>query len=259
MRKSPKTWAQRLHSLYRLHRWIGITAALFVLWLAISGLALNHSPDLKLGQRHVTSPSVLQRYGVSVTSADTGYQVGLDWVAEADGVLMINTHPVAEITSAPVGAAQVGMFWFVAGKHWLILADPEGQVIEQVSRSALPHAIEGITYDAEFLRIQGEGRQSRSNLDLDGWQPDSMPFDAVTAKPLPDELRQRLENQARARHVTWERLLLDLHTGRYFGPLGVIIIDIAAILMTLLALSGLLLWLRYMNRQRQLKKRRKTQ
>ncbi len=44
--------------------------------------------------------------------------------------------------------------------------------------------------------------------------------------------------------VTWDRLLLDLHTGRFFGHLGPYVMDLAAILLLLLAVSGGYNWLK---------------
>jgi uncharacterized iron-regulated membrane protein len=39
-------------------------------------------------------------------------------------------------------------------------------------------------------------------------------------------------------------VILDLHSGRLFGRIGVWLFDIAAILLILLALSGTLIWMK---------------
>lgn len=44
--------------------------------------------------------------------------------------------------------------------------------------------------------------------------------------------------------VTWDRVLLDLHTGRFFGEAGIYVMDAAAILLLLLALSGIYNWIK---------------
>ena len=44
--------------------------------------------------------------------------------------------------------------------------------------------------------------------------------------------------------LTLERVLLDLHSGRVLGSAGVLLVDAAAILFLLLAISGLWLWSR---------------
>ena len=41
--------------------------------------------------------------------------------------------------------------------------------------------------------------------------------------------------------VNWERVLLDLHSGRLFGPWGVRLVDAMALLFAVLAVSGLII------------------
>ena len=44
--------------------------------------------------------------------------------------------------------------------------------------------------------------------------------------------------------LTAERWLQDLHSGRFFGTPGVVIVDVASLLMLILAGTGLMLWWR---------------
>jgi len=39
-------------------------------------------------------------------------------------------------------------------------------------------------------------------------------------------------------------VLLDLHSGRIFGPVGVLVYDLLALTLGFLAISGLVLWFR---------------
>jgi len=41
-----------------------------------------------------------------------------------------------------------------------------------------------------------------------------------------------------------ERLLLDFHSGRIFGPVGVLVYDLLALAVGFMAISGLVLWFR---------------
>ena len=54
-----------VHRLRIWHRSIGALAALFLLMLAITGILLNHNLDLKLEQRHLDWPWLLEHYGVA--------------------------------------------------------------------------------------------------------------------------------------------------------------------------------------------------
>ncbi|MBL1432554.1 MAG: hypothetical protein COB94_003805 [Gammaproteobacteria bacterium] len=45
--------------------------------------------------------------------------------------------------------------------------------------------------------------------------------------------------------ISWERMLLDLHSGRVFGRYGIYVMDFAAIGLLVLSCTGLWIWLRH--------------
>ena len=47
--------------------------------------------------------------------------------------------------------------------------------------------------------------------------------------------------------ISWERLLLDIHSGRVLGSLGVVLVDLMALLFMLMAASGVWIWSRRRN------------
>ena len=58
------------------------------------------------------------------------------------------------------------------------------------------------------------------------------------------------QKQYRSRFLNWERVILDAHSGRLFGNIGVIFMDIVAIMLILLSISGIYIWLRYAKSKR---------
>jgi len=59
----------------------------------------------------------------------------------------------------------------------------------------------------------------------------------------PLNLQQALITQVSEQIIPVERLLLDLHSGRLFGIWGVYFMDLIAILILILAATGLFMWL----------------
>jgi hypothetical protein len=57
---------------------------------------------------------------------------------------------------------------------------------------------------------------------------------------LPPSLRAVLPG--RDAWLSWERVLLDLHSGRLGGRLGVWLMDFAGLMLCLLGLSGVTMW-----------------
>lgn len=60
--------------------------------------------------------------------------------------------------------------------------------------------------------------------------------------PLADQELLRFQQLFRGRILPWERVILDLHSGRIFGPWGPWLMDAAAILLLFLAGSGVSIW-----------------
>jgi len=67
---------------------------------------------------------------------------------------------------------------------------------------------------------------------------------------LMDASRQRIYEHSRGKGLSWERVMLDLHSGRLFGTAGVWVVDVAAVLLLFLALSGFVLWYQHMRVKR---------
>ena len=44
--------------------------------------------------------------------------------------------------------------------------------------------------------------------------------------------------------LNWQRLLQDLHAGRLFGLAGQLLMDLAALLLVVLAFTGVIIWSR---------------
>ena len=49
--------------------------------------------------------------------------------------------------------------------------------------------------------------------------------------------------------ISWERWLQDLHSGRFFGPVGIWVMSLAALIFIVLAFTGLLVWLSTLKRR----------
>jgi uncharacterized iron-regulated membrane protein len=69
--------------------------------------------------------------------------------------------------------------------------------------------------------------------------------DWAKASAPPEVLYAKLVETYRGKGLTLERVLLDLHSGRIAGRAGVITVDFVAILMILLAVSGIWMWIRH--------------
>ena len=74
-KKSTSSIAQQIiRHLREWHRQLGIFTALFLIFLAVSGIALNHTTLLSLSHQSITSPILLNHYGIKPPSDIRFYQ-----------------------------------------------------------------------------------------------------------------------------------------------------------------------------------------
>jgi hypothetical protein len=235
-------------ALRRLHRSIGAAAALFVIFMVLSGIVINHANDLGLDRKHVSQPLVLDWYGLGAPDELLSFEVGGDWLSFAGSQLYLNEKPVVAV-SGGVGAVASGELMIAAGSDELLLLDRDGNLVERQPWSNVDAAeIESIGLDANGdVLVKSGGRVWLADADLLSWQLKDEAVDEpdwATPAPATEDLRQRINKSYRGQGPSLEQLLLDLHSGRFFGTAGVIVYDLLALTLGFLALSGLILWWR---------------
>jgi len=239
---------RKASALRRLHRSLGAAAALFVLFIVISGIAINHSNDLGLDRRHVSQPFLLDWYGLGAPDKLLGFDLGDAWLSFAGAQLYLDEKPVAAI-SGGVGAVSSGGLLIAAGSDELLLLDHDGNLVERQPWATVDAAaIESIGLDDNgAVLVKSGGRLWSADADLLSWQlGDEATANArwATPAPAPGELKQAITRSYRGQGPSLEKVLLDLHSGRFFGTAGVIVYDLLALALGFLALSGLVLWWR---------------
>ncbi len=237
-RKSP--W--RL--LYKLHRYLGLAISVVLILLAITGIALNHTDDWQLNSRYIKSPTVLNWYGLNRPSAIRSFKAGPHWISQLDQQSYFNTQALITNNQLLVGAIRTEPFLVLAFEKQLLLISDNGTVIEKIPFEKAIHSIGVTEPDSVFIRL--DTRIKVSHDGLLSWQsaPDSgIQWSQETAltEPLSDQIQQT----HRQHIIPYERFLLDLHSGRLFGEVGIFIVDLSGILLILLTVSGCWIWIRH--------------
>lgn len=248
---------QRTHFLYSWHRWLGLSAAVFIVILAISGIALNHSERLGLDRAGLKAGFWQRIYGLDEAVDITAWQAGQQWVAYSEGRLYVDSRFVAK-SPQPLGTIRSAGMLVVASPSELILLDQQGALLERIGADQLPGRIIGVTNRNGALLLQTPYALFLGNLDNLTWQLQtgagtSSRLQMQAGSSLPESLHLAISQDVRSQRLTLERLLLDVHSGRLFGHLGRYVMDGAALAMLALALTGPWLWLRL---RRRLRKRR---
>lgn len=199
----------------RGHRWVGVSLLVFVLFLAITGITLNHSTDLGLDRRYVSWSWLLDAYGMGPPEPYAGKVMLGSLVVVGDGQ-----------------------------RAHVLLAS--GELVESIDLgTSLTGNIERVGHVADRAVLQSGGHLFRSDEDVTVFEPwaGGVATDVSwSAEVEPDdEGLEALRTAWRGRGVTIERFLLDLHSGRILNLPGTLLMDVVAACMILLGISGLVL------------------
>ena len=226
--------------LHRWHRRIGVSACLFLIWMAVSGWLLNHTDGLDLAHRHLNGDFITRHYGIHSDMPARAFGAGDHWLAAGADAAVLDGRKIALALSQPRGMVLYDKMLFVAGSAELVLLDTSGALIDRVEA---PIVIARIGSGCGGVVIADADKQL---VTVDGatFAPCSGAAVWARAQPLTEAQRAQLSPLLQT-GVTLERVLLDLHSGRFFGAWGPYFVDAVGLGMTLLALSGLWLFMRH--------------
>lgn len=231
--------------LRRWHRWFGLGVALLALELAVTGMLLNHTDDLHLSRQPVQNASLLSWYGVRPPAQIPAFQAGRYWVSQWGQQVFIDARPVRNPPDGRlIGAVSVQGLLALAWPDRVWLLTDTGQLVMSWDASTdLARPVAAIGSDGERIWLRTAQGVQQSDAGLMAWRAALVEVPGwAHAAPLPPILRDEITPLYLGQSLSWERVMLDLHSGRLFGATGVWIVDIAAVLLVLLAVSGLWIW-----------------
>ena len=239
--------AKLLRSLYIWHRYFGISTALFVIVLAITGLVLNHTDELALDASYVESSILLDWYGISAPEDLASYRSGSISITAVGEQIFWNKQRLTHFSAPLTGMLTYNDFVIVAATGTLSLFTPDGELVEKLGGVAgVPTGISavGITPRGLLAVRSAEGIYLTDENLLEWSRADDTEVVWSSSAPTSPALKTALQKAYRGTGLPLERIMLDLHSGRILGRAGVYLMDAAAIGFLLLAASGIWLWIR---------------
>ena len=225
------------------HRYLGIVIGLFVVILAITGILLNHTDELGLSQRQTSNPVLMKLYGIPEPRLAAVYRTSNhQLLASNEGVVL--DGQITAIKSPLHGMIEANGILLVATGPGVGLLSTEGELIDIIST---PGPVEGIGISEGNILVKSDQAILRMNEAMTLLEP--VPVGAAenvewsTAEKLSARELEYLSRELPRSAIPVERVVLDLHSGRLFGYLGVIVFDLVALVMLGLVGSGLWVWL----------------
>ena len=232
------------HIVRRWHGHVGVAATLFLVLLVFTGIVLNHEEALKLSKREINAPWLMRWYGLHSAEPKLGYFLGERYFSWEGEKWALGDQPLAGSAEKPVGAVEVGGVDYIATSSTLYLYQADGQLLDKLEKQSLPAypiLSLGKMDGSVVLKTPDGALASADGLTWNKIEVASLAWSSPQA--LPDDVRHQMTAML-APGLSLQRILLDLHSGRIFGRYGTWVVDMAAIALLVLGLSGVWIYLR---------------
>jgi len=241
-------WQRRLSLLFYVwHRRLGLCAASFVALLVVTGVLLNHTDTYQLDSRYIRSGWLLDVYNARPPAEPLSFRAGRHWVSRVGARLFIDDRLLAERAETLLGAVAINEGIAVAAGDRLLVLGYDGELLERLGAAeGVPAAVEAIGSTSEGrLVIRAANGDYEVDINTLQWRR-AAALTVLWSKPQVAEgaLRADLVAAYRGSGLSLERVMLDLHSGRIFGPYGIYVVDGAAVVFLVLACTGSWLWWR---------------
>jgi hypothetical protein len=238
---------------WQWHRRFGVGIAVLVVLLCVTGILLNHTELLKLDDRAIKNSLILSLYGIEQPEI-TNFNSNNHWIAQLGNHVYFNENSIGSCEGVLVGATHLKeqQIYVAACESEILLVTDSGELVEKIGafyQLPVPLSAVGICDGIPCL-------QNGSNfyvLDVSELSWESTTANEALLSQIsvpPSALVEHWQQTYIGDAISLERLLLDIHSGRILGGIGVFIMDVSAILLCLLVISGVWLWLKTISPKR---------
>ncbi len=229
----------------RWHRWLGIMVVFPLLFVAVTGVLLNHTVALGLDQKPVRSIWVAKHYGFLPKGPIYESELGARKAYFCEDQLSWQGK-LYSLQGTYLGGFQVPAGVAFVSSEQVLLLDSSGQELELMGEEALPPLpLEKATFE-QGLVVVAAGKSYRFSEELIDYEPvakEAFSF-LVTVQELKASEASQIRPQFVGEMVSWNRFILDLHSGAFFGLFGKLVADFVVIMIVVLCISGIVLWVR---------------
>jgi hypothetical protein len=232
----------RAHLFRWVHRVTGLSVALLVLVFIATGVPLQFTDTFRLGSIGVPLRWVHASYGVHAPAR----VLISNQVVQAGEIAMVGPRTL-RVAGILRGAQPITSMTVVATSTQLLLIPAD--VDAPAETMLMPHTVErfGTTGRGEIAVQTSQGVLASDDYGAN-WRGHNgvVRWSEVASVPISESQAKRFG----AAHVAWERWLQDLHSGRFFGPVGVWVMTIAGLALLILSVTGFVVWISSRNSDR---------
>ena len=235
-----------IRHLRKWHRKLGILAAFFLIFLSLTGIGLNHTNSLGLAHQPIAISWLQDFYGIKNAVDIRFYQqkqltVADGYIWAGDKLLLENAEPV-------IAAGKFKQYWLVLTASQLSIFNANGDLVDLLnSNTGLPSGVTGISITNDNITLNTVSGYFQTDENMLQWQQVETLIEPQWLSAEEAKLNEinNVQLRYKSQFLTLERFILDAHSGRILGDFGVYFMDLVAVILLLLSVSGIYLWIRH--------------
>lgn len=207
---------------------------------------LNHTDTLKLDKTSITNQWLQQWYGIKMPDQQGYVKLDSEWIAQIGQRVYFNQKELPNESSEMIGAYKNDRYIIIGFKKLIMLLTHDGGLIEKINHEAgLPFPIMkmGINKNKDKVMFMVDQNFYSSDDEFLSWKKVQAKHYTLLTLTQPSKIEiGAFRKRYLGNDLNLERVLLDIHSGRLFSWIGVLIYDITALFMIILSFTGFWMW-----------------
>jgi hypothetical protein len=230
--------------MYKIHRYIGLLISPLIFVVSITGIFLNHTDRLGLSEKSMPESIVRIFYAEQFFEHTQIMQAGVAFYRDGAGNIYANEKKLGHCSDSLLGVERVADQLIAVCANKLLFFTIDGELLEELGASlGIPppfHAAQVLDDTLLLVHDAAVWQLSPESLQVSRLGEDTL--EQLYQSKVLD--REYLLEKNADQHIdfTLERLLLDLHAGRIAGSWGVWLLDLTAVALLLMVVSGFCGW-----------------
>ncbi|MDA7880704.1 PepSY domain-containing protein [Akkermansiaceae bacterium] len=226
------------------HRWLGLAAALPLLWLSVTGLLLNHIVDLGLNDKRVSTEWVLRHYHQLPEGNPVAFKANERLIVEWDDALYLDGKYLEGMSGSLIGAVGMKSKLVIASRESVgVFDESDGMELDLDELSLPPLPLEGVAVAEQAFLVKSDGKWWWFSDDFLSFEEFNGEVDLLKPYSISEEEMSGLKSAiSSSRSMPLDRVIGDAHSGKLFGWPGWLMTDLAAVGVIILTVLGLRLF-----------------
>ena len=246
--------------LKKFHKVLGLSIGLIIIHLAITGIILMYPNTFKLYDTFLSNNYMLSLYNMN-TRSEVFVSNDFADIGIVSNNIVISDYVLDMDISNVLGLAKNNKYIFAANSYTLLVIENDDYEYKIIKKLTFPFTLKNFVIDnnkdIKFLNNEGKYYSLDESFNFIVINKLARPIKILTLYSAQDEEADLYLNYIQGPGIQLLRFITDIHNGRFFGKIIMIIFSLSSLGAVFLAVTGTVMGLNMTFKRRIYKKKKK--